>query len=58
MSMNPQPTTIDRSLVGPLMTILVGTILLISNFVPDLGFDKLWPLLLIGGGAAALFSRR
>ncbi len=56
--MNTQPTTFDRSLVGPLMTILVGTILLISNFVPDLGFDKLWPLLLIGGGAAALFSRR
>lgn len=58
MSMNTQPTTIDRSLVGPMMTILVGTLFLISNFVPDLGFDKLWPLLLIGGGAAALFSRR
>jgi len=50
MSMNTQPTTIDRS--------LVGTLFLISNFVPDLGFDKLWPLLLIGGGAAALLTRR
>ena len=56
--MNTQPTTFDRSLVGPLMTILVGTIFLISNFVPDLSFDKLWPVLLIGGGAAALLSRR
>jgi hypothetical protein len=41
-----------------MMTILVGTLFLISNFVPDLGFDKLWPLLLIGGGAAALLTRR
>jgi hypothetical protein len=56
--MNTQPTTIDRSLVGPMMTILVGTLFLISNFVPDLGFDKLWPLLLIGGGATALLTRR
>ncbi len=58
MSMNTQPTTIDRSLVGPMMMILVGTILLVSRFIPDLGFDKLWPVLLIGAGVAALFSRR
>lgn len=56
--MNTQPTTIDRSLVGPLMMILVGTILLVSRFIPDLGFDKLWPVLLIGAGVAALFGRR
>lgn len=56
--MNSQPTTVDRSMVGPIMMILVGIILLISRFVPDLGFDKLWPLLLIGCGIAALFSRR
>lgn len=47
-----------RGLVGPLMMILVGTILLISQFVPELGFHKLWPILLIGGGLAALFGRR
>jgi predicted DNA repair protein MutK len=56
--MNTQPVCEDRSLVGPLMMILVGGILLVSQFVPDLGFDKLWPVLLIGGGVAALVGRR
>ena len=56
--MHNQPTAVDRSMVGPIMMILVGTILLISRFVPDLGFDKLWPVLLIGCGIAALFGRR
>ncbi len=56
--MNTQPVSEDRSLVGPMVMILVGTILLISRFVPELGFDKLWPVLLIGCGVAALFGRR
>lgn len=56
--MNTQPNTADRGLVGPLMMILVGSILLISRFVPNLGFEELWPVLLIGCGVAALFSRR
>jgi predicted DNA repair protein MutK len=56
--MNTQPVCQERSLVGPMVMILVGIILLISQFVPNLGFDKLWPVLLIGGGVAALFGRR
>jgi hypothetical protein len=56
--MNPQPSTVDRSLVGPILLILFGSIILLGRFVPGLGLDKLWPLLLIGGGLAALFSRR
>ncbi len=48
----------DSSLAGPLTLIVVGSILLVSRFVPELGFEKLWPLLLIGGGVAALFGRR
>jgi len=56
--MNPQLNTADRSLVGPILLILLGSILLISRFVPDFGLDKLWPLLLIGGGVAALYSRK
>jgi hypothetical protein len=56
--MNPQPNTDERSIVGPILLILVGSILLLGRFVPGLGMDKLWPLLLIGGGIAALFNRR
>jgi thiol:disulfide interchange protein len=40
------------------MMILVGSIFLVHQFVPELGFDKLWPLLLIGAGVAALAVRR
>lgn len=47
-----------RGLTGPLMMILVGVILLISRFVPELSFGDLWPVLLIGVGAAMIFDRR
>ena len=48
----------QRGFVGPLMMILVGCIFLVNQFVPEIGFDKLWPLILIVGGVAALFGRR
>lgn len=57
-AMNMQFREDSRNLMGPLMLILVGSIFLISEFVPEIGFHKLWPLLLIGGGVAALFGRR
>ena len=47
-----------RGLAGPLMMIVAGTILLIGQFMPELGFQRLWPLLLIAGGLAALYGRR
>ncbi|MBI2687499.1 MAG: hypothetical protein HYX27_14395 [Acidobacteria bacterium] len=47
-----------RGLTGPLLMILAGAILLAGQFVPELGFQRLWPLLLIGGGVAALMGRR
>ena len=56
--MNTQQIGEDRGLIGPLMMILAGVIFLVNQFVPDLGFDKLWPLLLIAGGVAALYGRR
>jgi hypothetical protein len=56
--MEQSPRAMDNGLIGPMMMILVGCIFLIGQFVPGLGFDKLWPLLLIGAGAAALYSRR
>jgi len=56
--MNTQQIGQDRSLAGPLMMILVGVIFLVNQFVPEWGFGKLWPLLLIAGGVAALYGRR
>jgi len=56
--MNTPNVCDNRGFVGPVMMILVGSIFLVNQFVPDLGFDKLWPLILIGGGAVALFNRR
>ena len=56
--MNTRQIGRERSLVGPLMTILVGVIFPVNQFVPELGFDKLWPLLLIAVGGAALYGRR
>ncbi|MBL8238201.1 MAG: hypothetical protein JNM66_12315 [Bryobacterales bacterium] len=56
--MNTQNECEQRGFIGPIMMILVGFIFLVNQFVPEIGFDKLWPLILIGGGAAALFGRR
>ncbi len=56
--MNTRAHVEGRGLTGPLMMILIGVILLISRFVPDLSFRDLWPVLLIGVGAAMIFDRR
>jgi len=56
--MSTHPESQNHSLVGPLMLILTGSIFLIGQFVPELGFGRLWPLLLIGGGIGALLGRR
>jgi hypothetical protein len=37
---------IDRgSLVGALVLIILGAVFLILNFVPDVGFEELWPVI-------------
>lgn len=56
--MNTRAHVEGRGLTGPLMMILLGVILLISRFVPDLSFGDLWPVLLIGVGAAMILDRR
>ncbi|HEU0119772.1 MAG TPA: DUF5668 domain-containing protein [Bryobacteraceae bacterium] len=56
--MNMQHTYRERGLVGPVMMILVGSVFLLHQFVPWLSFNRMWPLLLIGGGVTALLSRR
>lgn len=48
----------NRSITAPVMMIVVGGILLVGQFVPDLGWEKLWPLLMIGGGVSMLLTRR
>jgi predicted DNA repair protein MutK len=48
----------NRSITAPVMMIVVGGILLVGQFVPELGWEKLWPLLMIGGGVSMLLTRR
>lgn len=45
-------------MAAPVMMIIVGGILLVGQFVPNLGFDKLWPLMIIGAGVSMLLTRR
>lgn len=45
-------------LVGGLVLVFIGLILLGEQFFPGIGFDKLWPLILIVIGLAIIFGRR
>jgi phage shock protein PspC (stress-responsive transcriptional regulator) len=46
----------DRSWLGGLILILVGTYFLIREFFPWLGIDHLWPVIPIGVGVALILS--
>jgi hypothetical protein len=38
--------SMDRgSLVGALALIILGAVFLILNFIPDVGFEELWPVI-------------
>ncbi len=59
----PQPAQKERrgGLTAGLILISLGAIFLISNFIPELGIGKLWPLLLVVIGFILItksFSRR
>lgn len=45
-------------IVAGSILIVLGAIFLIGQFVPDLGIEKLWPLVLIVIGLAVMFRRR
>jgi len=36
-----------NQIIGGLLILVIGVIFLINNFLPKVGFDKLWPLILI-----------
>jgi thiol:disulfide interchange protein len=44
--------------MGGVVLILLGTMFLAANFIPDVHFHDLWPLLLIGIGAVLLWNSR
>ena len=58
MGMRSDTACEGRSITAPVMMIVVGGTLLVGQFVPDLGWEKLWPLLMIGGGVSMLLTRR
>ncbi|HEY3317037.1 MAG TPA: DUF5668 domain-containing protein [Coriobacteriia bacterium] len=45
-------------LVAGLVLIVIGLILLAQQYFPGLGFDRLWPLILVVIGLGMIFRRR
>ncbi len=58
MDMRSDTACDSRSITAPVMMIVVGGILLVGQFIPEFGFEKLWPLLMIGAGVSMLLTRR
>lgn len=56
--METRPNQGVPGLIGPAMMILTGILFLIGQLMPEWGFGRLWPVLLIGAGVAQLLSRR
>jgi hypothetical protein len=55
----PGKTHRDRpNLMGGVVLILLGAMFLAANFIPNVRFHDLWPLLLIGIGAVLLWNSR
>ena len=45
-----------HGLMGPVILITIGVIFLVSQFFPDWGVGKTWPVVLIATGLAKLFE--
>jgi LiaI-LiaF-like transmembrane region len=57
MGYTPTPPTQHRtSLMGPVVLITVGLMFLVAQFVPDWGFGRTWPALLIVVGVIKLLD--
>ncbi|MBS1538695.1 MAG: PspC domain-containing protein [Bacteroidetes bacterium] len=45
-----------RNLVGGVILILMGCIFLAHNYIPEIDFSDLWPLLLVAIGATTIYN--
>jgi len=45
-------------LVAGVALVVVGCLLLMEKFVPEVSFEDYWPLILVAVGVAILFRRR
>ena len=50
------PTARTGSFIAGIVLILMGTLFLINEFLPDFNFGRYWPVLLVVGGVALLFT--
>ncbi len=54
----PPPPKRNSGLWGGVMLITIGGLFLISNFVPDINFSQLWPVILIAVGAMLILNKK
>jgi phage shock protein PspC (stress-responsive transcriptional regulator) len=52
----PVPNARTGSLVAGVVLIVMGTLFLADEFLPDFNFGKYWPILLVAVGVALLFT--
>jgi phage shock protein C len=52
------PHTRTGSLIAGIVLIVMGTLFLADEFLPDFKFGKYWPVLLVAVGIALLFTAR
>lgn len=50
------PNTRTGSLIAGIVLIVMGTLFLADEFLPDFDFGKYWPVLLVAVGVALLFT--
>ena len=52
----PFPRRRNSGLWGGVMSIVIGCLFLISNFVPNISFHELWPVILIAAGVMIILN--
>ncbi len=53
---DPAAKKSKRNLMGGILLITLGVIFLAGNYIPDIDFSNLWPLILVAIGATTIYN--
>lgn len=53
---DPAEKKSKRNLMGGILLITLGVIFLAGNYIPDIDFSNLWPLILVAIGATTIYN--